>query len=200
MSMVVGLTGGIGSGKTAVSDAFAALGVPVIDADIVAREVVAAGSPALANIVSHFGEHILTPSGELDRAALRARVFNNETEKAWLNNLTHPAIREQMLNQIAAADYPYCILAVPLLIENKLTAMCQRVLVVDCPEALQLERAMQRDGSDEELIKNIMRAQASRTQRKQCADDIIDNSGELSAIANQVALLHKQYLALSKAP
>ncbi|WP_137166161.1 dephospho-CoA kinase [Salinimonas lutimaris] len=195
---VVGLTGGIGSGKTAVSDAFARRGVPVIDADLVARQVVMPGTPALAQIAAYFGHSVLQADGSLNRPALREKVFNNTADKQWLNSLLHPAIREKMHSDIAAARYPYCILAVPLLIENGLDKMAHRVLVVDCREATQLQRAMQRDGSSETVIKNIMASQASRQTRLQAADDVLDNDGELTAIDGQVDTLHQQYLGLSR--
>ncbi|QPG07127.1 dephospho-CoA kinase [Salinimonas marina] len=197
MSFVVGLTGGIGSGKSAATREFEKLGITVIDADVVARQVVEPGTAALARIAEYFGDAMLNTHGELNRTALRKAVFDNEQHKNWLNALLHPAIRRLMQQQIEQAPGPYCILAVPLLIENNLTGMCQRVLVIDCPESLQLARAVKRDGSDEQVIKNIMKSQASREQRREAADDIIDNSGEIDALAPQVTRLHQQYLSLS---
>ncbi|MEG3765632.1 dephospho-CoA kinase, partial [Alteromonas sp. 14N.309.X.WAT.G.H12] len=138
---VVGLTGGIGSGKSAVSDLFAARGIDVVDADVVAREVVAPGQPALKQIISHFGKSILTQDGALNRAKLRQIVFNNTAHKQWLDNLLHPAIRTAMNEQLAQSKPPYVIFSVPLLIENKLDALTNRVLVVDCDENTQLTRA-----------------------------------------------------------
>ncbi|QJR80012.1 dephospho-CoA kinase [Alteromonas pelagimontana] len=193
---VVGLTGGIGSGKTAVSDGFLALGVDVIDADIVARQVVEPGSSALKSIAANFGSEILLSDGALNRAALRQTVFSNEKHKKWLNALLHPVIREKMLADIATTTSAYCILAVPLLLENKLNTITNRVLVVDCPADLQLQRALARDGSDETTIKNIMASQISRNARLAAADDIIDNSGDFSALPAQIAALHQQYLEL----
>ena len=143
---LVGLTGGIGSGKTLVSDTFAQLGVDIVDADIIARDVVAPGSEGLGALVEHFGSDIVTASGELNRAALRELVFSNEEEKAWLNTCLHPRIRQAMQQAAANVNSSYGILAVPLLIENDLTGMVDRVAVVDCPEDMQLARAMQRDG------------------------------------------------------
>ncbi len=197
MSFVVGLTGGIGSGKSAATREFEKLGVTVVDADVVARQVVEPGTGALARIAEYFGDAMLNADGELDRSALRNAVFDNEQHKNWLNQLLHPAIRTSMREQTEQAPGPYCILAVPLLIENNLTGMCQRVLVIDCPEAQQLARAVRRDGSDERIIKNIMKSQASRQQRLEAADDIIDNSGEITDIAPQVTRLHHLYLGLS---
>ena len=200
MTYVVGLTGGIGSGKSTIAKLFAELGVPVIDADIVARQVVEKGSPLLQQIVAHFGTEMLLENGELNRAALREKVFN--TEKQWLNQLLHPAIRTEMLNQLAQQRAPYCIFMVPLLIENKLTALCQRVLVVDVSEQTQLTRASQRDNNSLALIKNIMQSQVSRSERLQHADDVINNDADLSEslpqLKQKVLDLHHHYLQLAE--
>lgn len=202
MAYVIGLTGGIGSGKTTVANLFSELGVPVIDADIVARQVVEKGSPLLAKIAEHFGSQILTSEQELDRTVLRQIVFNNESEKTWLNKLLHPAIREEMLKQLSETSAPYVIWVVPLLIENKLTEFCNRVLVVDVLPEIQLERASKRDKSKIETIKNIMAAQVSREERLSYADDVIENSLPLEQglvdIQNQVRTLHEQYLVLAE--
>lgn len=194
---VVGLTGGIGSGKSAVSKRFAELGIDIIDADEIARDVVAPGSFGLSEIEKHFGPSILLENGSLNRPVLRERVFNNKEEQAWLNALLHPLIRERMHLLIEQSESDYCILAVPLLVENKLTVLCDRVLVVDCPEALQIERATTRDGSAIQTIKNIMAAQASRNDRLNAADDVIDNSGALEDLWPQVNTLHALYLSKS---
>ncbi len=191
---VVGLTGGIGSGKSVVSREFEKLGIDVIDADIIAREVVMPGTPALAKITEHFGNEVLNSDGSLNRSLLRQKVFSNEVEKAWLNKLLHPAVRQHMADAIENTTSPYCILAVPLLIENNLTGMVNRVLVVDCSEMLQIDRASQRDGSDRELIQSIMQSQVSREDRLAAADDIILNNGALNLIPPQVNQLHQQYL------
>ena len=202
MTYVVGLTGGIGSGKSTIAELFAELGVPIIDADLVARQVVEKGSPLLAEIVAHFGPEILLEDGALDRAALREKVFNHESEKQWLNQLLHPAIRHEMLRQLAAQRMPYCIFMVPLLIENKLTALCQRVLVVDVSEQTQLTRASQRDNNQLALIKNIMQSQVSRSERLQHADDVINNDADLSEslpqLKQKVLDLHHLYLQLAE--
>ena len=202
MTYVVGLTGGIGSGKSTIAELFAELGVPIIDADLVARQVVEKGSPLLAEIVAHFGPEILLEDGALDRAALREKVFNHESEKQWLNQLLHPAIRHEMLRQLAAQRMPYCIFMVPLLIENKLTALCQRVLVVDVSEQTQLTRASQRDNNPLPLIKNIMQSQVSRSERLQHADDVINNDADLSEslpqLKQKVLDLHHLYLQLAE--
>ena len=202
MTYVVGLTGGIGSGKSTIAELFAELGVPIIDADLVARQVVEKGSPLLAEIVAHFGPEILLEDGALDRAALREKVFNHESEKQWLNQLLHPAIRHEMLRQLAAQRMPYCIFMVPLLIENKLTALCQRVLVVDVSEQTQLTRASKRDNNQLALIKNIMQSQVSRSERLQHADDVINNDADLSEslpqLKQKVLDLHHLYLQLAE--
>ena len=191
---VVGLTGGIGSGKSAATEAFKSLGISIVDADEVARDVVAVGSEGLRSIVGRFGSDILLEGGQLNRPALRERVFSNESDKHWLNQLLHPLIRAKMLADIDAAPSAYCILSVPLLIENSMESLCDRVIVVDCPESLQLSRALQRDGSSRETIESIMASQASRKERLQKADDVIDNTGSLDALHEQVALLHQQYV------
>ncbi len=192
---VVGLTGGIGSGKSAASSCFEKYGIDIVDADEVARDVVDVGSYGLSQIVQHFGNHILQENGALNRTALREKVFSNPDEKIWLNNLLHPLIRERMLLLINSTTSPYCILSVPLLVENKLTPLCNHVVVVDCSEAMQLERAMKRDGSTESTIKNIMASQASREERLQAADDVLDNSTSLENLALQVETLHKTLLS-----
>lgn len=192
--LVIGLTGGIASGKTTVSDLFAKLGIDIIDADVIAREVVAKGTPGLAAIVEKFGDDILTPDLELDRQKLRTIVFSDNAKKDWLNALLHPLIREQMQLQTAAATSPYCILSVPLLIENKLNAMVSRTLVVDIDEASQINRAIARDNSEQEIIESIIASQASRTQRLAAADDVIVNNKDLEWLSAQVQDLHQMYL------
>ncbi|MFA9487857.1 MULTISPECIES: dephospho-CoA kinase [unclassified Mannheimia] len=201
MTCVVGLTGGIGSGKTTVSDLFAELGVDIIDADIVARQVVEKGTPLFDKIAEHFGDDILNAEKELDRAKLRQIVFNNESEKNWLNNLLHPAIREEMVKKLQESTACYVIWVVPLLIENKLTEFCDRVLVIDISPEIQLERATRRDKGKEETIKNIIAAQVSREERLSYADDVIENNlpieQGLQLIKEQVQALHHKYLALA---
>ena len=202
MTYVVGLTGGIGSGKSTIAELFAELGVPIVDADLVARQVVEKGSPLLAEIATHFGPEILLEDGALNRAALREKVFNHESEKQWLNQLLHPAIRHEMLQQLAAQRMPYCIFMVPLLIENKLTALCQRILVVDVSEQTQMTRASKRDNNQLALIKNIMQSQVSRSERLQHADDVINNDADLSEslpqLKQKVLDLHHLYLQLAE--
>lgn len=192
--LVIGLTGGIASGKTTVSDMFAMLGVDIIDADVIAREVVAKGTPGLAAIVEKFGDDILTPDLELDRQKLRTIIFSDNAKKDWLNALLHPLIREQMLLQTANATSPYCILSVPLLIENKLNTLVSRTLVVDIDEASQIKRAIARDNSEQAIIENIIASQASRKQRLAVADDVIVNNKDLEWLSAQVKDLHQMYL------
>ncbi|MAD10069.1 MAG: dephospho-CoA kinase [Alteromonas sp.] len=195
---LVGVTGGIGSGKTLVTDTFANSGIEVVDADIVARDVVAPGSPGLAAITAHFGDTILTAKGELNRAALRELVFTNEERKQWLNQCLHPRIREAMAEAISNIRSEYGVLAVPLLIENDMQKMVDRIAVVDCPESVQLERALSRDGSSEAAIKGIMAAQVSRETRLAEADDVIDNSRDREYTIAQVKQLHEQYLGIAR--
>lgn len=192
--LVIGLTGGIASGKTTVSDMFAKLGIDIIDADVIAREIVAKGTPALAAIVERFGDDILTPEQELDRQKLRTVVFSDSAKKDWLNALLHPLIREQMQLQTANATSPYCILSVPLLVENKLNTMVSRTLVVDIDEASQIKRAIVRDNSEQAIIESIIASQASRKERLAAADDVIVNNKDLDWLSAQVQDLHQMYL------
>ncbi|RUO71878.1 dephospho-CoA kinase [Idiomarina ramblicola] len=195
MTYVVGLTGGIGSGKSAATAEFEKLGIAVVDADVVARQVVMPGTSCLQAIAEHFGSHLVTKNGELDRRALRQRVFSNPEEKEWLNNLLHPAIREEILVQLEQAKSPYVILSAPLLLENGLEKYCQRVVVVDVPETVQLQRTLQRDNSPKKEVEAIMQAQLSRDTRRQKADDILNNDGSIEKLQQQVKQLHQRYLA-----
>lgn len=194
---VVGVTGGIGSGKTTVTDAFQKLGIEIIDADVIAREVVEPGSDALRQIKQYFGTQILLPDGSLDRRALREAVFSNAEHKAWLNQLLHPRIRQSIESRLQAAQSPYAILSAPLLLENKLTYLTHRVLVVDVSEATQLKRTMQRDSTSDAQVQAIMNAQMSRRDRCAEADDIITNDGTLDDVYDQVEALHRTYLTLA---
>ncbi|MCF3095856.1 dephospho-CoA kinase [Aeromonas australiensis] len=195
---VVAITGGIGSGKTTIANQFAALGIEVVDADVIAREVVAPGTPALAAIADHFGTDVIDQSGQLDRRALRERVFSDPQAKAWLNALLHPLIRSEMQRQCAAASSPYCLLVVPLLVENKLTGLANRVLVIDVDEATQIERTCHRDGVSAEQARAIIAAQASRSERLAAADDLIENhNGGEMAIKARILALHETYLAFA---
>lgn len=197
MTYIVGLTGGIGSGKTAVSDRFAALGIKVVDADVCARVVVEPGKPALQQIAEHFGQDVLNSDGTLDRARLRQIVFADDGERKWLESLLHPLIFEEMWGQLQSATSPYAILVSPLLIEGGQTAICQRILVVDVPEDIQLARTMLRDTNSAEQVQAIMATQASRQARLEKADDVIVNESDLEALWQQVDRLHRQYLSLA---
>ena len=195
---VVAITGGIGSGKTTIANQFAALGIEVVDADLIAREVVAPGTPALAAITSHFGPEILTEQGLLDRRVLRERIFSDQAAKSWLNALLHPIIRSEMLRQCAAVSSPYCLLVVPLLVENRLTELADRVLVIDVDEATQIERTCHRDGVSREQAQAILASQASRSERLAMADDVLDNqSGTTETIRARILALHETYLAFA---
>lgn len=194
--LIIGLTGGIGCGKSTVARQFEALGVPVIDTDLIAREVVEPGQPALADIAERFGRQILDASGRLDRAGLRQRVFADPTERRALEAILHPRIRAEALRRIAALQAPYCILSVPLLIESGWTELVDRVLLIDCPQELQIERAMARDGLPRRQIEAIMASQAERETRLRAADDIVRNDRDLDHLQRQVATLHQRYLAL----
>ena len=199
-TFVVGLTGGIASGKSTVAGHFAALGVPVIDADAVAREVVAPGEPALAQLVASFGEDILTPAGELDRARLREVAFSDDDHRRQLEAILHPAIGARMQQRIIEADSPYVIQMVPLLVETGAHQLVDRVLVVDAPEKTQIERVTARDGVPAEQAEAILRAQADREHRLAHADDIVLNDGEPKHLKKWVAELHEAYLAMAHDP
>jgi dephospho-CoA kinase len=199
MAFVVGLTGGIGSGKTAVSDRFQTLGVTVVDADLASRAVVAVGTPALASIRAHFGPDMLNADGSLDRAALRARVFADPTARRWLEALTHPLIAAYLREHLQASTSRYSILVNPILIESGQSAACSRILVVDVPERIQLDRTMARDGNSEQQVLAIMAAQTDRQRRLAAADDVIVNDRDLDHLDAEVARLHGRYLELSDA-
>ncbi|SMY17238.1 dephospho-CoA kinase [Photobacterium aquimaris] len=199
MAVVIGLTGGIGSGKTTVANLFGEYGIDLIDADVIAREVVAIGSVGLARIVEKFGSSILLADGNLDRSQLRAAIFSDPQLKNWLNQLLHPLIRAKMLADIDRATSPYCLLIVPLMVENNLQILTDRLLVVDVDQQTQIMRTQQRDNVSLEQIKNILSAQATRQQRLDAADDIICNNGDNQALLTQVAQLHQHYLALAQA-
>lgn len=195
---VVAITGGIGSGKTTIANQFAELGIDVVDADVIAREVVKPGAPALAAIAAHFGPDVITPDGQLDRRGLRERVFSDPDAKAWLNALLHPLIRQEMLRRCAAARSPYCLLVVPLLVENKLTGLANRVLVIDVDEATQIERTCRRDGVSRAQAQAILAAQASRAERLAAADDVLDNkNGAPETIKPRILALHETYMAFA---
>ncbi|WP_334321141.1 dephospho-CoA kinase [Gilliamella apicola] len=194
MPYIVALSGGIASGKSTIANLFAQLGVPIIDADVIARQVVEIGTDAYKLIVKHFSQEILLPNNEIDRSQLREIIFNNDHERLWLNNLLHPIIQEQTQIQIAQQTAAYVIWVVPLLVENNLHNLADRVLMVDTPEQLQLERLIQRDNIDESLAKKMILSQISSQKRLTYADDIIVNNGDLTSLTAQVNKLHQQYL------
>lgn len=193
---ILGLTGGIGSGKSAVAQYFIDLGVHTVDADHAARWVVEPGRPALAQIVEHFGDGVLQADGQLDRAALRARIFQSPEERRWLEALLHPLIGQEIISNLARAESPYAILVSPLLVESGQHQLTQRVLVVDAPEQLQLQRTMQRDQAPEEQVQAILKAQASREERLRHADDVLLNDRDLKWLQTEVERLHHFYLTL----
>ncbi|MCL1113712.1 dephospho-CoA kinase [Shewanella basaltis] len=191
---IVGLTGGIASGKTTVANLFAEFGIELVDADVIAREVVAKGSAGISAIVDHFGDEILLANGQLDRATLRNKVFNNETQRLWLNNLLHPMIRQKMLDQVQASTSKYVIMVVPLLFENQLDSLVSTTLVVDISPELQISRTMQRDGVSQQQVEHILASQMSRQQRIDKANHIIDNQGDIELLRSQVTRLHQLFL------
>lgn len=193
--MIVGITGGIGSGKSAVTSRFEQLGITVVDADLAARVVVEPGRPALAAIAHRYGDTVTLADGSLDRAALRSRVFADVAERRWLEQLTHPLIGEELRSQLAQASSPYSILASPLLLETSQKDLVDTVVVVDVPEAVQLARTMARDNNDAAQVKRIMAAQLPRDERLAQADVVIDNSHSLAALDEVVQALHRQFLA-----
>lgn len=197
--LVVGLTGGIGSGKTTIANMFHDLGIELVDADIIAREVVEPNTIALKKIKEHFGNEFMLSNGTLNREKLRNTVFSSELEKKWLNNLLHPLIREKILTSIKQSTSEYTILVAPLLIENNLSQYVDRTLVIDVDESIQLKRTLKRDGSNSTTIKKIIASQITRTGRLQNADDVLNNtSNELIIIRTQVYELHKYYLTYEK--
>ncbi|MBC3765312.1 dephospho-CoA kinase [Neptunicella marina] len=195
---IVGLTGGIGSGKSTVGKMFEQKGIEVIDADQIARIVVEPGTQALLQIKQHFGEQVLNEDGSLNRAQLRSIIFANSEEKHWLNQLLHPIIRQKMIDACTHARSAYVILMVPLLIENNLIPLVHKLLVVDVAPEIQIQRTILRDNVDETQVKNIIASQASRELRLQLADDIILNHGDSTELNEQINALHQHYLQQAK--
>ena len=194
---VVGIAGGIGSGKTAASDRFAALGIVVVDADVESRRVVAAGEPALAAIAARFGADILQADGTLDRPALRQAVFQNAAERQWLERLLHPRINQRIAAGLSRAESPFAVLVNPLMRQRDPRA--NRILVIDVPEEVQIQRTMARDKSTEEQARAILASQTPRAERLAFADDVIVNDGTVAALHAEVDGLHHRYLALAAA-
>lgn len=197
MTLCVGLTGGIASGKSYVAECFAEMGVPVLDADQVAREVVEPGSPGLQAIVEQFGPEALAADGSLDRLAMRRRVFNDPQALKQLEGITHPLIRARVSDWRDARREPYCIYSAAILVESRMDALVDRVLVVDAPESVQIERLLARDRHDEALARRMIAAQAARDTRLARADDVLDNSAGDATILPSIRRLHHHYLKLA---
>ena len=195
---VLGLTGGIGCGKTAVSNMFEQLGITIVDADIIARQVVKPKSDGLNAIVRKFGQSILLRDGTLNRSALRERIFTNTADKEWLNNLLHPLIRNKIHNDLTVAKSPYVVLVAPLLFENGLDKLCNRTLLIDIPQSVQIERTASRDNVSLEQVKAIIAAQMSREDKQKKADDILNNDRALNDVNHDLLTLHKSYLQMAQ--
>lgn len=193
----IGLTGGIGSGKTVVSERFAALGIAIVDADLVARYCVAPGTRALQEIAAHYGDDIIRPDGMLDRAALRQRVFSDANERRWLENLLHPLIGARIQEELSMVDTAYAMLVSPLLLETNQASLVDRILLVDVPEEIQIRRTMARDGGNRQQAEQILTAQMSRQERRASADDLLLNDGSLAELDARLKILHAQYLKLA---
>ncbi|MEZ9398750.1 dephospho-CoA kinase [Vibrio splendidus] len=198
MAIIIGLSGGIASGKTTVANLFNEhFNIDIVDADIVAREVVAVGSDGLKQITDHFGEAILLEDGALNRSKLRELIFSDPTEKQWLNDLLHPMIRNKIDSDLSKVTSPYGLLVAPLLVENQMQSMADRVLIVDVPTEVQVERTMSRDNVSREQVASILKSQASREQRLAVADDVIKNHTKNQELLPQITDLHQKYLAIS---
>jgi len=195
--LTIGLTGGIGSGKTLVSDHFAELGAPVIDTDIIARELVAPGQPALSEIAATFGKDILNPQGELDRQALRQLIFDQPDKRRQLEMILHPRIRDEVKKRIKGITAPWCIIVIPLLVESGQQDVVQRILLVDAPPELQLSRTVTRDNIAADEVEKIIASQATRQSRLDAADDIIVNEGSLDQLGQQVEKMYQFYNQLA---
>lgn len=196
--LVIGITGGIGSGKTTVAKLFSERGVTVIDSDQLARDVTQTGQPALQHIIDKFGSDILLANGNLNRSALRKIIFTDNTHRDWLEKLLHPLIRSEMKRQVDASTSPYVIVVIPLLLETEPNPLINRILVIDAPETAQIKRTQTRDNATEEEIKTIIKTQIKRTERLAKADDLIINDGSLIDLNSQVDRLNGFYRALAQ--
>lgn len=196
--LVIGLTGGIGSGKSTVAALFAERGIAIIDTDQLARDLTQPEKEAFQSIIQQFGPEIILPTGQLDRKTLRKIVFADTNKRQWLENLLHPLIRKEMEHQIASALSPYCIAVIPLLLETKPNPIISRILVVDTTEELQMKRAQMRDQLSQTEIEAIIKTQVNREKRLAKANDVIHNDGNLEDLIPQVDQLHKLYLSLAK--
>ena len=197
VNLRVGLTGGIGSGKSTVASCFQKLGVPLIDTDIISREIVKPGKLCFKLIIDVFGSQILNQDGSLDRSKLKNVIFNDEKAKIKLEEILHPVIYKEIETQVSKLDYPYCLVAVPLLIETKAIDKFDRILIVDAPEHLQIDRASRRDNISPEIVKQIINTQVTRTERLKYADDVIDNDVKIDELDEIITKLHEKYLRLS---
>lgn len=197
-ALLIALTGGIASGKSAVAEEFAKLGVPVLDTDQIARDVVAPGMPVLGQLVAEFGSEILDADGRLDRSHMRERVFSDPAQRRKLEAITHPAIREELARRSATAGGSYQVHVIPLLVETGRAEAYDRVLVVDCPEEAQIERLLARDSTSREQAEEILAAQASREERLNAAHDVIENTGTLADLQRFVQTLHRNYALLAQ--
>ncbi|MEZ8573215.1 dephospho-CoA kinase [Vibrio splendidus] len=198
MAIIIGLSGGIASGKTTVANLFNEhFNIDIVDADIVAREVVAVGSDGLKQITDRFSETILLEDGSLNRSKLRELIFSDPTEKQWINDLLHPMIRNKIDSDLSKVTSPYGLLVAPLLVENQMQSMADRVLIVDVPTEVQIERTMSRDNVSREQVASILKSQASREQRLAVADDVIKNHTKNQELLPQITDLHQKYLAIS---
>lgn len=196
--LTIGLTGGIGSGKSTAAQIFAELEIPVIDTDAIAHELTMPGQPAVHEIVSRLGNDLISRTGELDRDLLRRRVFEDPRKRLQLEQILHPAILAEMDRRIQNLNTPYCIVVIPLLFEKNLQDRVDRVLVIDCPESVQRERVLQRPGMDINQFNAILDSQLSREARRERADDLVTNDSDKDALKQQILALHAQYLALSR--
>ena len=194
----IGLTGGIGSGKSTAAEQFIKLGAPVIDADVIAREIVEPGKPAFEAVIAAFGDQVVGGDGRLDRKALRSIVFADPEQKSRLESILHPQIYTEILHQLEQITYPYCVVVIPLLAESKRNYPLDRILVVDLPEKLQIARTSTRDKESAKHVEQIIQSQASRQQRLSIADDVIENSGTPEKLLKNIDSLHKKYLELAR--
>ena len=194
----IGLTGGIGSGKSTAAEQFLKLGAPVIDADVIAREIVEPGNPAFEAVIAAFGDQIVGGDGRLDRKALRSIVFADPEQKSRLESILHPQIYTEILHQLEQITYPYCVVVIPLLAESKRNYPLDRILVVDLPEKLQIARTSTRDQESAKHVEQIIQSQASRQQRLSIADDVIENSGTPATLLKNIDSLHQKYLELAR--
>ena len=196
--LIIGLTGGIGSGKSVASDKFASLGITVVDADVASRTVVEPGKPALQEIESHFGSEIITEDGQLDRAKLREIIASDAKERKWLESVLHPRIGEQIAKEISESTSPYTLFVAPLLLETNSQEMCARVVVVDVPNDVQVERTAKRDKVPTDQVEQMVSAQMEREKRLEKADDVLLNTGTIEELEKEVEELHKKYLQMAE--